>query len=122
MQVFRGDNDEILDVSPDTILIPDIASLKNDVFAAIGSDKDPATSNNAFNYQFGRWTVICWPYLNQFITAGTAPWVLLDSKYNQEYGGAVWNDRIPPGGAVHHRREHRRQRVERPEPLQRHVP
>ena len=26
MQVFRGDNDEILDVSPDTILIPDIAS------------------------------------------------------------------------------------------------
>ena len=95
MQVFRGDNDEILDVSPDTILIPDIASLKNDVFAAIGSDKDPATSNNAFNYQFGRWTVICWPYLNQFITAGTAPWVLLDSKYNQEYGGAVWNDRIP---------------------------
>ena len=95
MQVFRGDNDEILDVSPDTILIPDIAGLKNDVFAAIGSDKDPATSNNAFNYQFGRWTVICWPYLNQFITAGTAPWILLDSKYNQEYGGAVWNDRIP---------------------------
>ena len=39
--------------------------------------------------------MICWPYLNQFITAGTAPWVLLDSKYNQEYGGAVWNDRIP---------------------------
>ena len=42
-----------------------------------------------------RWTVICWPYLNKFITAGTAPWILLDSKYNEQYGGAVWNDRIP---------------------------
>ena len=94
MQLFRGDDDEILDVAPDTILIPNIASLKNDVFAAIGADKDPTTSNNAFNYQYGRWTVIVWPYLNQFITAGTAPWVLLDSKYNENYGGAVWNDRI----------------------------
>ena len=95
MQIFCGDTEEILDVSPDTILIPDLASLKKDVFAAIGADKDPATANNAFNYQFGRWTVICWPYLNKFITAGTAPWILLDSKYNEQYGGAVWNDRIP---------------------------
>lgn len=94
MQLFRGDDDEILDVAPDTILIPNIASLKNDVFAAIGADKDPTTSNNAFNYQYGRWTVIVWPYLNQYITGSTAPWVLLDSKYNQNYGGAVWNDRI----------------------------
>ena len=94
MHLFRGDTDEILDVAPDTILIPEIASLKKDVFAAIGADKDPLTSNNAFNYQFGRWTVIVWSYLNQFITAGTAPWVLLDSKYNQTYGGGVWNDRI----------------------------
>ena len=95
MHLFRGDNNEILDVAPDTILIPDIASLKNAVFAAIGSDKDPATSNNAFNYQYGRWKVIIWPYLNQFITDGTAPYALIDSTYNQNYGGAVWNDRIP---------------------------
>lgn len=95
MQNFRGDNNEILDVAPDTILIPNIASLKNDVFAAIGADKEPTTANNAFNYQYGRWTVIIWPYLNQFLASGTAPWVLLDSTYNQNYGGAVWNDRIP---------------------------
>jgi len=94
MQNFRGDNDEILDVAPDTILIPNIASLKKDVFAAIGADKEPTTANNAFNYQYGRWTVIIWPYLNQYLAAGTAPWVLLDSKYNETYGGAVWNDRI----------------------------
>ena len=94
MHLFKGDNGEILDVAPDTILIPDIATLKNAVFEAIGSDKNPTNSTNAFNYQYGRWTVIIWPYLNQYITAGTAPWILLDSTYNQNYGGAVWNDRI----------------------------
>lgn len=95
MQNFRGDNDEILDVAPDTILIPNHADLKRDVFAAIGADKDPATSNNAFNYQFGRWNVIVWSYLNQFIKPGAAlPWALVDSKYNEQYGGAVWNDRV----------------------------
>jgi len=94
MQNFRGDNDEILDVAPDTILIPNVASLKRDVFAAIGADKEPTTANNAFNYQYGRWTVIIWPYLNQYLTPGSSPWILLDSKYNETYGGAVWNDRI----------------------------
>ena len=94
MHLFRGDNDEILDVAPDTIVIPENADLKKAVFTAIGADKDPVTANNAFNYQYGRWTVIVWSYLNQFITAGTKPWLLLDSKYNKTYGGAVWNDRI----------------------------
>ncbi len=94
MHLFRGDNDEILDVAPSTILIPEDADLKKDVFAAIGADKEPTTANNAFNYQFGRWTVIIWSYLNQFITAGKKPWMLLDPKYNETYGGAVWNDRI----------------------------
>lgn len=95
MQNFRGDNNEILDVAPDTIVIPNDADLKNDVFAAIGADKDPTTANNAFNYQYGRWKVIIWPYLNQFLASGTKPWALVDSTYNQNYGGAVWNDRIP---------------------------
>lgn len=95
MHLFRGDNDEILDVAPDTILIPESATLKKEVFAAIGADKEPTSSNNAFNYQYGRWTVIVWSYLNQFVTtSGTVPWVLMDSKYNQAYGGAVWNDRV----------------------------
>ena len=94
MHLFRGDTGEILDVAPDTILIPENADLKQAVFAAIGADKDPLTANNAFNYQFGRWNVIVWSYLNQFLNSGPAPWVLLDSRYNQLYGGAVWNDRV----------------------------
>lgn len=94
MHLFRGDNDNILDVAPCSIVIPENPDLKRKVFAAIGADKDPLTANNAFNYQFGRWTVIIWSYLNQYITEGSMPWVLMDSKYNQAYGGAVWNDRV----------------------------
>ena len=94
MQNTCGDNGEILDVAPDTILIPNIHSLKKAVFAAIGADKDPDTANNGYNYQFGRWNVIVWSYLNQYITAGTTPWMLLDSKYNKEYGTLIWLDRV----------------------------
>lgn len=94
MQNFRGDNGELLDVAPDTILIPNNYQLKRDVFAVIGADKDPATANNGFNYQFGRWNVIVWNDLGDFIKAGTKPWILLDSRYNEEYSGGVWLDRV----------------------------
>lgn len=93
MQDFRGDNEEILDITPTTILIPNDYKLKRDVFAAIGADKDPNTANNGFNFLFGRWNVIVWPYLNQFLTGTDKPWILLDSRYNQEVGSAVWLDR-----------------------------
>lgn len=94
MQDYRGDNNELLAVAPNTILIPNEHTLKKAVFAAIGADKDPATANNGFNYQFGRWNVIIWPYLNEFITAGTKPWILLDTSYMEDHDGAVWLDRV----------------------------
>lgn len=94
MQDFRGDKEEVLAVAPNTILIPNDYKLKKDVFAAIGADKDPETANNGFNYQFGRWNVIIWQYLNQFIAPNVKPWVLLDSHYNKENDGAVWLDRV----------------------------
>lgn len=93
MQDFRGDTGEVLDVTPDTIVIPNEYTLKRDVFATIGADKDPNTANNGFNYHFGRWNVIIWPYLNQFLGTDKKPWILMDSKYNEEYGGGVWLDR-----------------------------
>lgn len=92
MQNFKDDNGEVLTVSPDTIIIPNKASMKKKVFEAIGSDKDPATSNNAFNYQFGRWTVICSPYLNDMTDDH---YFLFDKKYNDNYNGLIWFDRIP---------------------------
>ena len=94
MQNTKGDNGDILDVAPDTIVIPNIHALKKAVFAAIGADKDPETANNGYNYQFGRWNVVVWNYLNQFIGSLGAPWLLMDSKYNKEYGTLVWLDRV----------------------------
>ena len=93
MQGFTGDNNELLDISPDTIIIPNDYALKNDVFAAIGADKSPDTANNAYNYVYGRWNIIVWPYLNEFITSGTKPWLLMDSRYNKDFGSAIWLDR-----------------------------
>lgn len=93
MQGFQDDNGVILDVSPTTIVIPNDWALKKAVFAAIGADKEPDTANNGANFLFGRWNVIIWPYLNQFITSGTKPWMLVDSRYNETAMGAVWFDR-----------------------------
>lgn len=95
MHQFKGDNGEVLDVSPVTIAIPNDPATKRAVFAAIGADKDPDTANNGFNFQYGRWNVKIWNYLNQFVAKGVQPWMLLDDTYNEECGGAVWYDRIP---------------------------
>ena len=95
MQNFTDDNGEILNITPNTIIIPNDASLKKDVFAAIGADKDPATANNGFNYQFGRWTVIISPYLNALISGSDKPYILLDKNYNDNYDGLLFLDRIP---------------------------
>lgn len=94
MHLYEGENGEILEVAPDTIVIPEYATLKREVFAAVGSDIDPIGSSHAFNHQVGRWNIVIWPYLNQFVKKGSKPWILMDSKFNETYGGAVWNDRI----------------------------
>ena len=93
MQNFKGDNNELVNVCPNTILIPNDPATKKAVFAAIGADKDPDTANNGYNYVFGRWNVLVWNYLNQFVAEGTAPWILADIDYNNEYGGSIFTDR-----------------------------
>ncbi len=97
MSLFKDDNGNILNIAPDTIVIPYNAELIDTVFSVIGSDRAPDSANNAFNYQFGMWNVIIWPYLNQFITPTSTnmPYIILDSNYNQQNGGAVWIDRVP---------------------------
>lgn len=94
MQLFTGDNGELLDVVPTTIIIPNNYALKKAVFAALGADKEPETANNAANFVVGRYNVIVWSYLNEFITAGTAPWIVMDKQFNDDYGSAIWLDRV----------------------------
>lgn len=96
MQQLTGDNGELLAVSPDTIIIPNDAALKDAVFSAIGADKEPTTSNNAYNHQFGRWNVIIDPYLTQALAAmgkTDKPFILLDSKFLETGDGAIFQER-----------------------------
>ena len=97
MSLFRDDNGNILNIAPDTIIIPYNASLIDSVIEVVGSERDPASSSNAFNRHYGMWNVIIWPYLNQFIKFGSAnmPFIIMDSSYNQQNGGGVWIDRVP---------------------------
>ena len=46
MQSFTDDDGHLLNVTPDTILIPNVGELKRAVLAAVGSELDPETSNN----------------------------------------------------------------------------
>lgn len=94
MQNFMDDNGNVLNVAPDTIIIPNDYRLKNAVFEVIGSDKDPSTSNNGFNYQYGRWNVIVWPYLT-VVEGAEAPFILVDSKYNMSRVGGAIVERVP---------------------------
>lgn len=99
MQNITDDDGNLLNVMPDTIVIPNKGRTKKLVFDAIGAEGIPGTANNSMNMQFGRWNVVIWPYLNKYIpsgvTAGYDPWLLLDSKFNEAYYGGVWADRIP---------------------------
>ena len=96
MQQVTGDNGELLAVSPDTIWIPNDAALKDAVFSAVGADKEPATSNNAYNVQYGRWNIIVDPYLTQMLQVmgkTDKPFFLLDSKFMQNGDGAIFQER-----------------------------
>lgn len=93
MQHYTDDNGKLLHIRPDTILIPNDNVLKYQVLEAIGADKDPETSNNGFNMNYGRWNVIGWTYLDQFLGSGSKPWIVLDSKRIQRGRCAIWQER-----------------------------
>ena len=84
MQNFTDENGNVLTIQPDTILIPNIGSLKQKVFAVIGSEKVTGSGNNDYNYLFQNWNVLISPILNKYVTKDTEPWVLLDSKMIQD--------------------------------------
>lgn len=95
MQNFKDADGNTLDLGATTILIPNVATLKKEVYEAIGSTFDPGSGNNAINVVGGQLEVIPWSYLNDFITPATAPWILFDGNFNEMYDGNVMQERIP---------------------------
>ncbi len=96
MQSYTDEDGNLLGIQPNTIIIPNDAMLKKAVMNAIGAEGLPDSSNNSFNFQYGLWNVIIWPFLNQFLpsNATSTPWLLMDSDFNAAEYGAVWLDRI----------------------------
>ena len=93
MQDFRDDDGNLLTVAPDTIIIPNSGAMKRKVFEAVASELDPNSSNNAFNFQIGLWNVLVWNYLPKTVQ-GKEYFLLMDSKFNQDYMCLPWLDRV----------------------------
>ena len=67
---------------------------KRQVLAAVGSDLDPESSNNAMNFQAGLWNVLVWPYLPKTI-GGKPYFIMMDSKFKDDYMCLPFLDRVP---------------------------
>lgn len=94
MQNVKDDNGNVMSLVPDTIIIPNIAALKQAVYAAVGSNKLPGSGNNDYNYLFENWTILVWPFLNNYITGSDMPYFVMDSSYNQQAGSAIYQNRV----------------------------
>ena len=96
MQDIRDDDGNLLNIKPDTIIIPNDAKAKADVFGVLGAYHDTSTAaGNKYNYQFGNWNVIVTPYLVPYMGTSGYPWILADLAYNKRNLGAVNINRKP---------------------------
>ncbi len=92
MQNFTDDKGDKCGITPNTVVIPNDHALKRTLFGIIGSDKDPSSANNEFNYLFGTWRVIISPELSSYLKAGE--YIIADTNYNEMAQGAVWGHRL----------------------------
>lgn len=85
----------VLDLGATMILIPNVATLKKEVYEAIGSTFDPSSANNAINVVGGQLEIIPWSFLNSFIAKDTAPFIIIDGSFNEMYDGNIMQERMP---------------------------
>lgn len=93
MQNVKDDNGDFAGLVPDTIIIPNDAILKKQVFGVLGANQVPETANNAFNFLVGRYNVVVSQHLNDLISGGDKPFMLLDSNYNSVIDGLIYQNR-----------------------------
>ena len=95
MQKFTDDDGNLLNIQPDTIIIPNEARIVDAVFnAVLTSSGKPGTGNNSANVHADRWNVITWNQLNNPAAATSDIWFVMDSKRCM-IDGLIWLDRIP---------------------------
>jgi len=96
MQKFTDHDGNLLNIQPDTIVIPNNAAIKKLVADAVfttGDGKKPGTTDAGFNFHDNRWNVVVWNQLSK-LAAANDPWFVCDSKRNQ-IDGLIWIDRVP---------------------------
>lgn len=93
MQNITDDIGEIAGITPDTIIIPNDAVLKKQVFGVLGASQVPESGDNAFNFLVGRYTVVVSQYLNKLTAKGDKPFMLFDSTYNSAVEGLIYQNR-----------------------------
>lgn len=96
MQKFKDDDGNLLNINPQTIIIPNNARIKKVVFEVLNAEGKPGGDFNDGNYVFGRWNVLVWNYLQNptGLTAGTDWWIVADLDANEMLEALVWLDRI----------------------------
>lgn len=83
---FTDDRGDIMDVMPDTLLVP--PDLEDTALEITKSLLDPTSANNAVNPQAGRFRTVVWHYLTD-----TNNWFLIDSARMKQ--ALRWYDRVP---------------------------
>jgi len=83
---FVDDRGDILNIMPDTLLVP--PELEDDALTLMRSSMDPTSANGAINPQAGRFNVMTWHYLTD-----ANAWFLIDSARMKR--DLIWYERIP---------------------------
>ncbi len=86
MLEFADDRGDVLDVMPDTILVP--PELEDAAIEVTKSQLDPDSANNAVNPQQGRYRVVVWHYLTD-----NNNWFMIDSPRMKR--DLIWYERVP---------------------------
>jgi hypothetical protein len=86
MMQTKDDTGDLLNVMPDTLLVP--PELEDDALIIIRSALDPTTAFNAINPQAGRFNVMSWHYLTD-----ANAWFMTDSARQKR--DLIWYERIP---------------------------
>lgn len=91
------DEGNLLNIVPNTIVIPDEPGIRRKVVEVLSADGKPGTADNDGNYHYGKWTVKIWGYLNDpaGLSANTDWWMVMDKGFCELYETLVWVDRIP---------------------------
>jgi hypothetical protein len=95
MQNFTDENGNILNVIPDTIIVPNSTIIRT-VHEVLNTQKVPYTNDNTYNTVYGRFKLIVSPYLTSNTTESSDQYIIMmDSKLNQDLLSMILIDRIP---------------------------